>query len=97
MHYNSVNTIKATNGRSIYLAWGNGQGSTALPWQELRAFSIVNGRLIEPKIFPDKMSKVYVEFDLHAFNEEQRVPSIKIKDCGRTIRVPIEGAKQGFS
>jgi hypothetical protein len=97
MHYNSVNTIKATNGRSIYLAWGNGQGSTALPWQELRAFSIVNGQLIEPKIFPDKMSKIYVEFDLHAFSEKQRVPSIKIKDCGRTIQVPIEGAKQGFS
>lgn len=97
MHYNSVNTVTSTEGKNIYLAWGNGQGSTAIPWQELRAFSIVNGQLIEPKIFPDKTSRIFIEFDLHAFGEEQRVPSIRIKNGGKTIQVPIEGAKQGFS
>jgi hypothetical protein len=97
MHYNSINTITNLAGKNIYLAWGNGQGSTALPWQELRAFSIAIAELSEPKVFPGKASKIFVEFDLHAFGEEQKVPSIRIKNGGKTIQVPIEGAKQGFS
>lgn len=97
MHYNSVNIVTTTEGKNIYLAWGNGQGSTALPWQELRAFSVANGQLIEPKIFPDKTSKIFIEFDLHSFEEDQRVPSIRIKNGGKTIQVPIESEKQGFS
>jgi hypothetical protein len=97
MHYNSVNTVTTSDGKKVYLAWGNGQGSTALPWQELRAFSIADGELVEPKIFPDTASKIFMEFDLHTFSDEQRVPSIRVKDGGKTIQLPIEGAKQGFS
>ena len=97
LHYNSINTITHSSGKEIYLAWGNGQGSTALPWQELRAFSISNNELIEQKIFPNAATNIQVEFDLHAFREDQKVPVIKIKNSGRVIQVPIEGDKQGFS
>jgi hypothetical protein len=97
MHYNNIKTVITSGSRKIYLAWGNGQGSTLLPWQELRAFSIINGKLVEPKIFPDKTSKIFIEFDLHSFRDEQKVPTIKIKEDGKIIQVPIEEANQGFS
>lgn len=97
MHYNLINTITSLDGKQIYLTWGNGQGSTALPWQELRAFAISNNKLIEPTIFPNSDSKIFIEFDLHAFKDNQKVPVIRIKDSGKTIQVPIEGKKQGFS
>ena len=97
MHYNSINTIAASNGKKIYLAWGNGQGSTIIPWQELRTFSISNDKLVEPKILPNTSSNIRVEFDLHEFTDNQKVPVIKIKNSGRTILVPIETDSQGFS
>lgn len=97
MHYNSIHTITTADAKNIYLAWGNGQGSTALPWQELRTFSITENQLTEPEIFPDKTSSVYVEFDLHAFKDDQKVPVIRIKNSGKTFQVPIEGERQGFS
>lgn len=97
MHYNSMNTVTNSEGKKIYLTWGNGQGSTALPWQELRAFSITNNKLSEPIIFPNLDSRIFVEFDLHAFRNKQKVPVIRVKDGGKTIQVPVEGKKQGFS
>ncbi|MEP7197154.1 MAG: hypothetical protein ABI851_11600 [Saprospiraceae bacterium] len=97
MHYNSINSITASNGKKIYLAWGNGQGSTIIPWQELKTFSIANDKLVEPKILPNTSSNLRVEFDLHEFGGNQKVPVIKIKNSGRTIQVPIETDRQGFS
>lgn len=96
-HYNSIETLIKKNGEKVYLAWGNGQGSTALPWQEVRAFSIKNGNLIQPKIFPTNESAVGVEFDLHAFDDGQTVPVIKIKNKGYLILVPDTNDKEGFS
>lgn len=97
MHYKSINTIIKPSGEKIYLAWGNGQGSTLIPWQELKAFSIAKNKLVEPKIFPNAASNIQVVFDLHSFPDNQKVPVIKIKNGGKTIQVPIENDKQGFS
>ena len=97
MHYNSINTITKHSGERVYLAWGNGQGSTIIPWQELKAFSIFRSKLIEPKIFPNSASSIQVEFDLNSFPNNQKVPVVKIENGGTTIQVPIENDRQGFS
>lgn len=97
MHYNSINTITKHSGERVYLAWGNGQGSSIIPWQELKAFSILRSELIEPKIFPNSASSIQVEFDLNSFPNNQLAPAIKIKNGGRTIQIPIENDRQGFS
>jgi len=97
MHYNSINTVIKATGEKLYLAWGNGQGSTLIPWQELKAFSIAKNKLVESKIFPNSASSIQVEFDLNSFADNQKVPVIKIKNGGKTLQVPIENEKQGFS
>ena len=97
MHYNSMHTLSASKGSKIYLAWGNGMGSTTIPWQEVRAFSISKGELVQPNVFPGKEPKLYVDFDLHDFKENETVPVIKIVNKGRTVLVPAAGKNQGFS
>lgn len=96
MHYDTIHTIQSS-GRTLYIAHGFGQGSTALPWQELRAFSIKNNGLINPNIFPEKKSNIFVEFDTHKFKDGQRIPTIKVKSSGKTILVPIATDNEGFS
>lgn len=96
LHYNSIASITTSAGNKIYLAWGNGQGSTALPWQELRAFAIQNSQLVEPPIFPGRKCRLFVEFDLHAFKDDQEVPSIRIKQHGNLIEVPESCKNEGF-
>jgi hypothetical protein len=83
IHFDTTVTLQTAN-RTIYLSRGFGQGSSALKWEELRAFEISNGELIEPAIFPefesgitypDKFStirfinSVGIEFDLHHCTE----------------------------
>lgn len=97
MHYNKVHTIKTTSGRKFYLAWGNGQGSTALPWQELRAFSIVKNELTAPNVFPGQGSSIFISFDTHAFKEGEKIPTIGIRDGGKTLHVPIPTEESGFT
>jgi hypothetical protein len=97
MHYNSIHTLTPSKGNKIYLAWGNGMGSTAIPWQEVRAFSISNGQLIQPNVFPGEEPKLYIDFDLHDFKENETVPVIKIISKGRTVLVPTAGKTKGFS
>jgi len=96
MHYNEIHSINCADGTKIYLAWGNGQGSTSLPWQELRAFKIRNGELFQPRIFPKSSAAVSVTFDLKKFNDNERVPTIKVKDKGRKIEVPISRGDNSF-
>src|SRR5690348_568139 len=95
MHYDTIYTVQS--GQTFYLAQGFGQGSTALPWQELRAFSIKNDKLINLKIFPEKKADIFVEFDTHNFKGGQRIPTIKVKSSGKTILIPIGTDDEGFS
>jgi hypothetical protein len=81
----------------VYLARGFGQGSTALPWQELKAFKIQYGKLYSPQIFPGNKTELWVEFDLTKFSEGQLVPTIKVKDRGKTILLPVATENEGFS
>ena len=97
MHYNTIHEVVSGKGSKIYLAWGNGQGSTLLPWQEIRAFKISNGNLSQPRIFPKSNSYVSVTFDLSKFNPNDQVPTIKVKDKGRTIEVPIAADDDSFT
>lgn len=97
MHYNLIETIISSDGTKIYLAWGNGQGSTALPWQEVRAFTIQDDNLIQPSIFPKNDTYLQVAFDTHSFKEDERIPTIKIKNKGKDILVPIPNDSEGFS
>ncbi len=94
-HYNSIHTITTDKGKKIYLAWGNGQGSTQLPWQELRAISIVKGTLGAPDVFPGEGSSIFISFDLSHFKDDERVPTIKVLNGGKTIRVPIPAENGG--
>ena len=96
MHYDTIYSIKTKQG-NLYLAHGFGQGSTALPWQELRAFKIVNNRLTNPIVFPKKEHRIFVEFDTHEFGEDERIPTIKVRNTGKEILYPIATSKEGFS
>lgn len=65
IYYDTTVTLQQQN-RKIYLARGFGQGSSALPWENISAFEIVNNELKEPLIFPDQQTKTeayYQEFD----------------------------------
>jgi hypothetical protein len=95
MHYNKVITLVNSEGKRIYLAWGNGQGSTALPWQELRAFSI-SRNLEMPTIFPGKTTSLYVEFDLNRTGDLEYLPTIIVSKDGRTIDVPLTDDEDRF-
>lgn len=97
MHYDTIYSIKSFDSKSIYLAQGFGQGSTTLPWQEIRAFSIISDTLHNPRIFSDTSSNIFVEFDSHKFNNDERIPGIKLKDFGKTILVPQTTDEEGFS
>jgi hypothetical protein len=97
MHYNLIETAISNDGTKTYLAWGNGQGSTAIPWQEVRAFRIMNDNLIQPAIFPKSDTYVQVSFDTHSFKEDEKIPTIKIKNKGKDIFVPIPNDSEGFS
>ena len=97
LHFNAVHTITTTNGKKIYLGWGNGQGSTAIPFQELRAFSIVRGRLEAPIIFPGDGSSIFISFDRSAFKQNEKVPTIKVLDGGKTIRIPVPAENGGVT
>jgi len=95
MHYDNLYSIK-DNDNTIYIAHGFGQGSTALPWQELRAFQIDNRQLINPKIFPEQKPNLFIEFDTHKLNREE-VPMILVMDSAKTISSPIPNEDEGFS
>ena len=96
MHYNRIFSIETNSGK-IYLGQGFGQGSTALPWQELRAFKIENNKLENPRIFPKKEFRLSAEFDTHQFSKNENIPTIKVIDNGKTILLPITTDKEGFS
>lgn len=95
MHYDNLYSIKSAD-KIIYIAHGFGQGSTSLPWQELRAFQIDDTQLNNPKIFPEQKPILFIEFDTHKLNKEE-VPMILVIDSARTISLPIPTDDEGFS
>jgi hypothetical protein len=96
MHYDTVHTIITGKG-NVYLAHGFGQGSTAYPWQEVRAFRIEDNQLKMPAVFPEKENKLFVAFDTHQFGDDELVPTIKVRNQGKTILYPIATENEGFS
>jgi hypothetical protein len=95
VHYNKITTLKASDGQRIYLAWGNGQGSTLLPWQEIRAFTITE-KLNMPFIFPDHSYSIDVMFDLNKVGDHKHLPVIVVSKDGRTIDVPLTDDEDRF-
>ena len=97
MHYDKVYTITTIKGKKIYLAYGLGQGSSALPWQEIRAFSIEKDKLLPPNIFPGDGSRVFVEFDTTSYKENERTPRIRFSDGGKKIEIPVPGENENIT
>lgn len=95
MHYDNLYSIKEAD-KTIYIAHGFGQGSTALPWQELRAFQINGKQLINPSIFPEQKPNLFIEFDTHKLKREE-IPMILVIDSAKTISSPIPTDDEGFS
>ncbi|MBO9562482.1 MAG: hypothetical protein J7621_06890 [Niastella sp.] len=96
MHYDTVHTVITGKG-NVYLAHGFGQGSTAYPWQEVRAFRIEDNQLKMPAVFPEKESRLFVAFDTHQFGDDELIPTIKVRSQGKTILYPIATESEGFS
>jgi hypothetical protein len=96
IHYDAVYTLSASTG-NIYLADGFGQGSTALPWEEVRAFKILEDELTNPAIFPESQYRLLAEFDTHEFAYGERIPTIKFEEEGRTVLFPLANEKGGFT
>jgi hypothetical protein len=95
IYYGGIFTIPSGN-QAIYLAFGFGQGSTALPWQQVKAFMIKGDTLISPAIFPGNQHALFVEFNTNAFTSPQRVPTFKFDQQNLTLKVPVPLAKGGF-
>lgn len=95
MHYDDIYTLEEVD-KTIYIAHGFGQGSTALPWQELRAFQIDGRQLNNPKIFPEQKPNLFVEFDAYKLNGN-KVPMILVTDSAKTISSPMLTEDEGFS
>lgn len=96
MRYDTIYTVHNKD-RKFYLAQGFGQGSTALPWQEIRAFEIRNGQLFNLHIFPENKPNLFAEFDTHEFGDGKRIPTIKVKESGHKILFPIATDREGFA
>lgn len=76
--YDTIATVTIDN-KPVYLARGFGRGSSALPWEEVRAFSITGDSLSYPLLFPqyadepadavfsktDYTNRTGIEYDLH--------------------------------
>jgi hypothetical protein len=95
MHYDNLYSIKEAD-KTFYIAHGFGQGSTALPWQELRAFQIDGRQLNNPKIFPEHKANLFIEFDTHKLNRGE-VPMILVIDSAKTISLPVPTEAESFS
>ena len=48
-------------------------------------------------VFPGNQYKLFIEFDTHHFTENERIPTIKWKEEGKKILLPIETKDGGFS
>jgi|SRR5215831_7904842 len=97
MKFEKITTIKDSNYHKIYLAHGYGKGGTGLAERQLRAFTIINGRLAEPSIFPKKENCLSVGFDVSRLKENQEIPEIRILQEAKLIRVPMPTDYGGFN
>jgi hypothetical protein len=97
LHFDTLHTLVGKDQKKIYLAYGYGQGSLALPWQEVRAFSIQDNNLVTPPVFPGNEFRLFVEFDTHEFDEGNELPRIKWKKNGKQILMPRPTAAGGFA
>ncbi len=110
IHFNDV--FELTNKeKTIYLARGFGQGSTALPWEETTAISITNDTIQEENIFPSfeenktlypkTISKysntLFIEFDTHHCEKEEPCPVCIFSKDIRTIKIPKTNDKLGHT
>jgi len=95
MHYQGISTISTPDG-PVYIAHGFGQGSTILPWEEVRAIRIDVDRLIFPRIFPDAKSNLFVEFDRTNLRSGE-IPVIQISENGKIISTPVPDDHEGFT
>lgn len=94
MYYDQLYSIPGKNGMN-YVAVGNGQGSTALPYGEVRALRINKDQLLDAPLFPGRKSFVFVEFDTHHLKGD--IPSISVSDSGRRIAIPVSDGDEGFA
>jgi hypothetical protein len=95
MAYQNIQSVTDNKGQKIYLVNGMGQGSTALPWQDILAFQIGTNELTFHEVFPNYKYRIMVEFDLHEF-ENRDIPKITYENDNKTIKIPIANEKEGF-
>ena len=86
--FDTLVTVIGKDGAAIYVALGSGQASSALPFQVLKAFSINGDKLSDPRIFPDRSSEYWIQYDLHEFEIHDRVDEARfISD--NIIELPV--------
>lgn len=112
IHFNEIFELTDKE-KTIYLARGFGQGSTALPWEETIAISIINDTIQEENIFPDfedrdtlypnTLSKsnysnsIFIEFDTHNCDKEEPCPVCIFSKDIKTIKIPKTNDKGGHT
>jgi hypothetical protein len=106
--YRDIYELHASN-RVIYIARGFGRGSTALPWEQLTAWSIRNDSLIPEPIFPEMsdteysykndsyLPALFIEFDVHHNSGPEERPVTGFADRNKKIKVPLPNDKGGWS
>jgi hypothetical protein len=91
MRYSKILTLN----ENLYIANGIGQGSTALPWEDVLALQINGKDLIFKKIFPNNKFRILVEFDAHQFDGKS-IPVIIFENEGKILKIPESNDKEGF-
>ena len=97
--FDTLFTIRNNRGEPIYIAYGFGQGSTALPYRVLKAFMVTDGLRQDVAIFPKEIDssvpddpncsgEFFLEYDLHQFKEGDRVREIEFEQNGTVVKIP---------
>jgi hypothetical protein len=98
--FDTLFTIYNKKGQPIYLAYGSGQGSSALPFRIVKAFMISDSLIenfnifpqdIDPLIFndPNNLGEFVIEYDYHNFKGKDTVHEMKFVNGTLEIKVPI--------
>ncbi len=98
--FDTLFSIQNNKGQTIYITYGSGYGSTALPFSVVKAFMITDSLIENSIIFPNEIDslafndpnnsgELSIEYDLHNFKGNDKVHEMKFLNGGLEIKVPI--------
>lgn len=98
--FDTLFTIHNNKGQAIYIAYGFGQESYAMPFKVIKAFMITDSLIENINIFPKEINSLefndpncqgvfLIEYDLQKFKNNDQIQEIKFANGGLEIKIPI--------